>query len=59
MANWKQTTLTLLADMLKLSIRICLVIDGILVALFSIWFCGKLLYFVIHWLNRTVFGSPW
>jgi hypothetical protein len=59
MSNWKQTTITLLADLLRLSIRVCLFIDGILAAMFSIWLCAKLLYFAINWLNRTVFGTPW
>ena len=59
MANWKQTTVTLLADLLRLTIRICFFVDGIMAAGFSIWLCFKVLYFAINWLNRTVFGSPW
>lgn len=56
---WKQTTITLLADLLKLSARMCIFIDGILLSLFSIWLCAKILYFAINWLNRTIFGNPW
>ena len=57
--SWKQNVATLLADMLRLSIRACLFIDGILIALASIWLCGKCLYFSMNWLNRVCFNSPW
>jgi len=57
--SWKQTAAGILADMLRLSIRVCMFIDGIMVAFFSIWFCFKFLYFSINWLNRILFGSPW
>ena len=59
MSNWKQSLATFLAEMLRLSIRMCLFIDGILIALASIWFCFKFLYFSMNWLNRVLFDSPW
>ncbi len=57
--SWKQTIATFLAEALRLSIRVCLFIDGILIAMASIWFTGKFLYFSINWLNRVFFDSPW
>lgn len=59
MSNWKQSSATFLTDALRLSIRACLFIDGILLALFSIWFCIKFLYSTMNWLNRVLFNSPW
>ena len=59
MSNWKQSMATFLAEMLRLSIRMCLFIDGILIALASIWFCFKFLYFFMNWLNRVLFDTPW
>jgi len=57
--SWKQSLATFLADALRLSIRVCLFIDGILIAVASIWFCCKFLFFSMNWLNRVLFDSPW
>jgi len=59
MSNWKQDITTLLAEILRLSIRACLLVDGILIAMATVWFCGKFLYYSVNWLNRTMFDSPW
>ena len=59
MAAWKQSALMLLMDILRVSIRVCLFIDGILLALFSIWFCTKFLLHTLNWLDRVMFGSYW
>ncbi len=57
--NWKQTIATFLAEALRLSIRVCLFIDGILIAMASVWFCFRVLHFTMNWLNRVLFDSPW
>jgi len=57
--SWKQSVAIFLVDALRLSIRACIFIDGILLALFSIWFCVKFLFQFVNWLNTTLFGSPW
>lgn len=57
--SWKQTLATFLTDALRLSIRSCLLIDGILLSLFSIWFCFKFLFQIVNWLNRVLFASQW
>ena len=59
MAGWKQNAATFLADALRLTIRACLLIDGILLALFSIWFCANFLIHTVHWLDRILFSGPW
>lgn len=57
--SWKQSVATFLVDALRLSIRACIFIDGILLALFSIWFCTKFLFQAVNWLNRVLFDTPW
>ncbi len=57
--SWKQNITTFLTDALRLSIRACFFLDGILLALFSIWFCVKFLSQTIDWLNRSIFNTPW
>lgn len=56
---WEKTAADFMADMLRMSIRVCIFIDGIMIALASMWVCWKLLYFSIMFLNRTLFSSPW
>ncbi len=56
--SWKNNLATFLTDSLRLSIRACLFIDGIFLALFSIWFTVRFLTNAIAWLNR-VFFQPW
>jgi hypothetical protein len=56
---WKQSLATFLTDALRLSIRSCLFIDGILLALFSVWFCFKCLFQIVNWLDRVLFDAPW
>jgi hypothetical protein len=57
--SWKTSLASFLTDALRLSIRSCLFIDGILLALFSIWFIVRFLGSAIGWLNRVLFNSPW
>lgn len=57
--SWKQTLARFIADALRLSITVCLFIDGILIALFSIWFVAKFLYQTMNWLSETLFNHPW
>ncbi len=57
--SWKQSITILMAEILRMAIRACLFIDGILIALASVWFCFRVLHFTINWLNRVLFDSPW
>lgn len=59
MSNWKTTLATFLTDLLRITIRVCLFIDGILLSLLSVYLTYR---FVLHtgdWMNRTFFSSPW
>lgn len=57
--KWRQDITEKLAEILRFTIRGALLVNGILAALFSIWFVGNLLWFTLRWLNRTLFKSPW
>ncbi len=57
--SWKQSITILMAEILRMAIRACLFIDGILIALASVWFCCKFLYFSMNFLNHVLFDSPW
>ena len=57
--SWKRSLARFIADALRLSITVCLFIDGILLALFSIWFVAKFLYQTMNWLKETLFNGPW
>ena len=57
--SWKQSIPSLLIDILRVAIRGCLLINGILLALFSIWFTVRFLYSGMHWLSRVLFDTPW
>ena len=57
--SWKQTLVKIFIDILRISITVCLFIDGILMALFSIWFVAKFLHQTMNWLKQTLFNNPW
>ena len=57
--SWKQTMARLLADLLRLTIRACLLIDGILLALLSVYFTFRVVLHSIELMNRKMFSSPW
>ncbi len=57
--SWKKSVAAFLADALRLLIRVCLFIDGILLALLSIYVTFRFVFQVGRWLNRVLFSSPW
>jgi len=59
MSKWKSSLAKTLADLLRLSIKVCLFINGILLALLSIYITYKFVLHVGAWANHTFFSSPW
>lgn len=59
MSNWKHNFSAMLMDLLRLSIRICLFIDGILLALLSVYVTFRFATHAAGWISRTFFSSPW
>ena len=57
--SWRQDITVWMSGILRMAIRGCLFVDGILLALASVWFVFRVLHFTINWLNRVLFDSPW
>jgi len=56
---WKQTIVTVMAEGLRFFGRACILIDVILISVFSVWLTSRILWHAAGWLNRTVFRCPW
>lgn len=59
MSNWKHNLAATLMDLLRLSIRICLFTDGIVLALLSVYITFRFAIHAAGWISRTFFSSPW
>lgn len=59
MNPWKQTLLLVLRDILRFSLWLVVVIDGLMIGVFSIAFCYQLLTHTWNWLMRRVFSGNW
>ena len=57
--SWKTRMLDILRDVLRFGVAGCIILDGILLALFSLWFVYKFVWQLQDYLSRTLFGSPW
>jgi len=57
--SWRQSTICLLSDGLRFAAWGCLLIDGILISAFSVWFVARFLWQVIKFFNRAWFGHEW
>ena len=55
---WKQSIPQILIDIGRVAIRGCMLINGILLGLFSIWFITRFLYCMMKWLGRVFFNNP-
>ena len=58
MLRWRDPVMKGLVDALRLSMRACLLIDGIIVSVFSVWFVGKSVLKLADWLNVNLFTNP-
>ncbi len=59
MNPWKQSLLELLRDILRFSLWIGVVVNGLMIGVFSIVFCYELLTHTWSWLSRSVFTGSW
>ena len=48
-----------MSNLMRLSIRICMFINCIMLAIFSIWLVGNFLMKFMGWLDRVFFSSDW
>jgi len=56
---WKLKLTDQWVDKCRFALRAALFINAMLLALASIYVTGKLIWFGLQFLNRTVFASPW
>jgi hypothetical protein len=57
--SWKQDVTETLTGICRFCVRAGVLIDLILLSVFSVWFVGKALYYSLGYLNRVLFSSPW
>ena len=57
--SWKQTVISVMADLLRFLGRSAILVDAILISVFSVWLVWKLVWHTGQWLNRTLFSGPW
>ena len=56
---WNQTITDKWAEKLRFTVRGALFVNAILVSIASIYIVAKLLWFLVHFLDRTIFAHPW
>lgn len=59
MSAWRQKAIDMLGDILRFSIYGSMLLNGIIIALGSIYLVAKLIFFGIRYLDSTVFSKPW
>jgi hypothetical protein len=57
--SWRTKITDNSADILRFLIHGALLMNGVILALGSIYFVGKLVFFTLQWINKVLFGSPW
>jgi hypothetical protein len=57
--NWKSGFFDKIGDFLRFIGYACLAVDVIVLALFSLWFTSKFVWFFIGWLDRVMFAHKW
>ena len=56
---WRQKVTECLADVLRFAIHGALLVNGIALAVSSVYLTIKLCWFLLQFLNRTMFAAPW
>lgn len=56
---WRQKLTEALADILRFAVRAAFLIDGIVLAVGSVYVVCKLAWFTVQFLDRWLFAEPW
>lgn len=56
---WRQRMTDWLADVLRFAIHGALLVNGITVAIGSVYVVVKACWFFLRYLDRTIFATPW
>lgn len=59
MTAWKQSTLAIARDVLRFAIWFCIVLNGLMLSLFTIVFTAMLLFRAMGYAFREWFAQPW
>lgn len=57
--TWKRPTIDAMCDMLRFSAWACLIFNGILGSIFSVYFVARLLWHSRGWCDRVLFSHAW
>ncbi len=56
---WRKPWFEYLREVLRFGVYTCLIANGILASLFSVWFVWHFLRQLMKWCRRVLFGSEW
>ncbi len=56
---WKKPIIETLCDVLRFSVWSCLILNGMLASVFSVYFVARFLWHLHHWCDRVLFGHDW
>ena len=59
MAILRAKVTDILADILRFAVRGAILIDGIAIAMASVYITAKIAWFTVRFLDRTLFSAPW
>ncbi len=59
MNPWQQTILDFFRSVLRFAVWFCIVLNGLMIALFSIVFIYNLLVHTWSWCDRVLFPGSW
>ena len=57
--SWKESIAEAWRDALRLLAGSLLLVNAILLSVFSVWFVANFLWQLRAWLNHTLFGKQW
>jgi hypothetical protein len=57
--NWREKLTDKLSNLLRFCIQGALIIDGLIIALASVYVVLKLAWFTTRYLDRIWFSAPW
>lgn len=57
--NWREKLTDKLSNLLRFCVQGALIVDGLIIALASVYVVLKLALFSTRYLNRTLFSAPW
>jgi len=57
--SWKIKITDQWAEKCRFAVRGVLFLNALILAMASVWFTAKIVWFLIRFLNRTIFSAPW